>query len=286
MHILPQLILGLILSGLISYGGYRKQALSETGVVGALLIGATTFGFGGWIWGMLLITFFVLSSALSYYKKAAKKELSEKFAKGARRDLGQTLANGGAGMLIALGSLFSGNATLLAAFTGAMATVNADTWATELGVLSKQPPRLITNGKTVEPGTSGGISLLGTFATFLGGLVIGIAGILFLLIDKTIGGYATAQNGINTAGELLALLPAAALGGLAGSLCDSLLGATVQAIYYSTQREKETERDTEPDGTPNHHLRGWRWLNNDWVNFLSSLVGALVAALAWKFLAA
>ena len=76
------------------------------------------------------------------------------------------------------------------------------------------------------------------------------------------------------------LLPIiAALAGLAGSLFDSLLGATVQAIYYSTNREKETEKVIDPDGTPNTPLRGWRWLDNDWVNFISSGVGAALAAL-------
>ena len=74
------------------------------------------------------------------------------------------------------------------------------------------------------------------------------------------------------------------LGGLAGSLSDSLLGATVQGIYYSPSREKETEKRFEADGSQNQHLRGWRWLGNDWVNLFSSLVGAGVAAASWRLL--
>jgi uncharacterized membrane protein len=35
------------------------------------------------------------------------------------------------------------------------------------------------------------------------------------------------------------------------------------------------------DGTPTTFERGWRWLNNDMVNLLSSLVGGGVAVLAW-----
>ncbi len=81
------------------------------------------------------------------------------------------------------------------------------------------------------------------------------------------------------------LLPVAGAGGLAGSLFDSLLGATVQAIYYSSSRQKETEKKIDPDGTPNTLVRGWRWLDNDLVNFLSSLVGAAVAALVWGVIA-
>ncbi len=281
-----QLLLGFVISSLIGYAGYRKRALSITGVAGAMLVGTTIFGAGGWIWGMLLITFFVLSSALSAYKKAAKQQFTEKFAKGARRDLAQTLANGGFGTLLALAACFHPQPAMLAAFVGTMATVNADTWATELGVLSHRPPRLVTTGRVVEPGTSGGVSLLGTLSTLAGGLSIGLAAALFLLLDGILGGPGYVLLGADTAQGTLVLLPVATLGGLVGSLCDSILGATLQTIYYSTRREKETERKVDPDGAPNEHLRGWKWLNNDWVNFLSSAVGAGVSVLVWKALLA
>ncbi len=281
-----RLLLGFVISSLIGYAGYRKRALSFSGVAGAMLVGTTIFGSGGWIWGMLLITFFVLSSALSAYKKAAKQQLAEKFAKGARRDLAQTLANGGCGALLALAACFYPQPALLAAFVGAMATVNADTWATELGVLSPRPPRLVTTGRVVEPGTSGGVSLLGTLATLAGGLSIGLAAVLFLLLDGILGGPGYVLLGADTTQGTLVLLPVATLGGLAGSLCDSILGATLQTIYYSTRRAKETERKVDLDGDPNEHLRGWKWLNNDWVNFLSSAVGAGVSVLVWKALLA
>ncbi len=282
-----RLLLGFVISSLIGYAGYRKRALSLSGVAGAILVGTTIFGAGGWVWGMLLITFFALSSALSAYKKAAKQQLAEKFAKDARRDLAQTLANGGCGALLALAACFYPQPMMLAAFVGAMATVNADTWATELGVLSRRSPRLVTTGRVVEPGTSGGVSLLGTLATLAGGLSIGLAAALFLLLNKALGGPGYALLGADTAVQgTLVLLPVATLGGLIGSLCDSILGATLQTIYYSTRRAKETERKIDLDGIPNEHLRGWKWLNNDWVNFLSSAAGAGVSVLVWKALLA
>lgn len=253
---------GLAISAGIGAAAYRRAALSRSGIAGAVLTGTIIFGFGGWIWGALLITFFVASSLLSAYKAGVKATLAEKFAKGSRRDLAQALANGGAGALIALAHAIAPHPAGFFAFVGAMATVNADTWATELGVLSRRPPRLITTGRPVAPGTSGGISRLGTLATLAGGAIIGAVGALLE------GRHA------------LALVVAATLGGLAGSLFDSLLGATVQALYAAPARPGQTtEKPSAPDGTPHRHVRGWRWLNNDWVNFLSSLVGAAVGAL-------
>jgi uncharacterized protein (TIGR00297 family) len=242
-----------------------------------MLTGTAIFGLGGWIWGMVLITFFVLSSLLSKYRAHVKYGLSEKFAKGSRRDLGQALANGGAGtLLILLHALFLPRPWVLAAFVGAMATVNADTWATELGVLSPTPPRLITTGERVPPGTSGGVSGLGTLATLAGAAAIGLAAAIFVTFDGWLG-----DLDMDVSASQLWLVPVAALGGVGGSLCDSLLGATVQAIYYSPTRHKETEKTMDPDGTPNQRIRGWPWLTNDWVNFISSLVGAGVSAIAW-----
>ena len=56
------LLLGFILSSLIGWVGYRKQALSKSGMAGAILTGTLIFGLGGWLWGLLLITFFISSS--------------------------------------------------------------------------------------------------------------------------------------------------------------------------------------------------------------------------------
>jgi uncharacterized protein (TIGR00297 family) len=276
-QLLPQMGLGLLFSGLIAFVAYRRASLDMSGALGAVITGTAIFGFGGWSWGALLITFFVLSTLLSKFKARAKEALAEKFAKGSRRDLGQVLANGGAGTLLALThALVREPATrtvLLFAFAGAMATVNADTWATELGVLSRRPPRLITSGQVVEPGTSGGISALGTLATFAGGLAMGGAASGYHALDGLLGSAAALPGA--------ALIVAGILGGLTGSFFDSLLGATVQAIYYSESRAKETERPVDPDGVPNRLLRGHRRLNNDWVNFLSSLVGAAAGAVVY-----
>ncbi|MCK4316066.1 MAG: DUF92 domain-containing protein [Anaerolineae bacterium] len=262
---------GLALSLVIGVTGYRGGALSGSGVVGALITGTLIFGLGGWEWGVILVAFFVSSSVLSFYHARDKQELAEKFAKGHRRDLGQALANGGLAALLALLSKLlplpegGREGVWFVACAGAMAAVNADTWATELGVLSPRSPRLITTGRRVEVGASGGITWLGTVASLGGALFIGLLGGLGALVLRQ--GWAAAG----------ALLLAATVGGLAGSLGDSLLGASMQAIYWCGACGKETERKVHRCGTETRLLRGWRWLGNDMVNFIASAVGALVA---------
>jgi uncharacterized protein (TIGR00297 family) len=273
---LLQLIVGLILSTIITLVALRKRALTASGAVGAILVGTLTFGFGGWVWGLVLIAFFVLSSVLSRYRHADKRALADKFLKGSRRDVGQVLANGGLPAFISVLYFSHPTPALLAAFLGAIATVNADTWGTELGVLSPTPPRLITTGRKVPVGTSGGITLLGTAASTLGALCIGLVGYLLLCVDATVMG----RNPLG----LSWIIPSALLSGLLGSLFDSLLGATVQGIYYCAACDVETEKQMHRCGLRTNHLRGWRWLNNDVVNFLSSLAGAAVAVAIWGVL--
>jgi uncharacterized protein (TIGR00297 family) len=235
-----------------------------------VLTGTLTFGFGGWSWGLALVVFFATSSALSHFRQARKQRIAgDKFEKSGRRDLLQALANGGAGALLALLYGLTGEPpALLALFAGVMATVAADTWATELGVLSARPPRLVTTWRPVEPGTSGAVTLAGLAASCAGALAIGLALLAADLAER---------------GAWRPWLPAVALlGGLGGSLADSLLGATAQAIYRSAGGE--TERRAALDGTPNRLLRGLPWMHNDLVNFLSSLVGGLIALGVWSLL--
>jgi uncharacterized protein (TIGR00297 family) len=261
---LPRILAGLVLSALIGGLAYRRRSLTASGWLGAILTGTLTFGLGGWTWGLTLIAFFVTSSVLSHVRQAQKQRLAgEKFEKSGRRDLFQALANGGTGALLALLYGLSGEPpALLAIFAGVMATVTADTWATEIGVLSPRAPHLVTTWRTVEAGTSGGVTAYGMAASAAGALFIGLVAGALALIER---------------GTWLACIPLAALvGGIAGSLADSLLGATVQAIYRSPAGG-ETERAVGGDGAPHQLLRGWRWMNNDMVNLLSSLAGGLVA---------
>jgi uncharacterized protein (TIGR00297 family) len=262
-----QLLLGLFLGVLVGILAWRARSLTLSGTWAAALTGGLIFGLGGLKWAVLLLAFFVSSSAWSRAFARRKSSLAEKYAKGAQRDWGQVLANGGLGtLLVVVSALLPDNAWPWVAYSGAMAAVNADTWATELGVFSPSPPRRITSGKTVERGASGGITPLGYLAALGGSALIGVLAV-----------WINAE--IQPAPWMAVVI---ALAGLVGSTFDSLLGASVQAIYFCPQCQKETERyPLHICGTPTTQLRGWRWLNNDLVNFFCSLAGALVACGLW-----
>jgi uncharacterized protein (TIGR00297 family) len=263
-----QIAIGYSCGALIGYLAHKAGALNTSGAWAAAMVGGTIFGFGGLGWAVLLLMFFVSSSALSRAFRTRKTAIDEKYAKGSQRDWGQVLANGGLSALLAVSAvLVTGQEWLWLAFIGAMAAVNADTWATELGVLNPTPPRLITTGQVVERGTSGGISLVGYLAVLGGSAVVGLAALPF------------------TAGNWLVTIAIALAGGLAGSTLDSLLGASLQAIYYCPSCQRETERHPSHScGSTTTHRRGWRWLDNDWVNFSCSLAGAIGAVAAGMLL--
>ena len=264
---LTQLVNAFLVSTAVTMLALWRETLSGSGVLAALFVGTIIYGLGGWQWGVLLGLFFVTSSLLSHFKEEEKHTVAEKFDKGHQRDSGQVLANGGMGTLCALCTVIIPSPLWAFAFIGVMATVTADTWATELGTLSRHPPRLITNGRVVEVGTSGGISLLGTAISLLGGLLIGLAA-GWMGMGTSVGGTAVAG----------------AISGLVGSLFDSLLGATVQQIYYCDTCQKETERKRHKCGTATRPLRGWSWLDNDLVNLMASVVGGGTAVLLLKLL--
>jgi len=259
-----QLPIGFAAAALIGFLSFRAGALNRSGAWAATLTGGLVFGLGGLPWAALLLAFFASSSVLSRAFRRSKLTLDEKFSKGSRRDAGQVLANGGLGALLAAVSvLFPQGDWFWIAYIGAMAAVNADTWATELGVLGKSEPRSIISYRRVEKGTSGGVSPAGYLAALAGAALIGLVAALF---SSTL--------------PALSLMAVSILGGLFGSTLDSLLGATLQAIYWCPQCRKETERHLlHTCGTPTTRLRGLRWLDNDLVNFACSLAGAAVATL-------
>lgn len=288
MSLLVPLLIGFVASALIGLFAYWRGSLTRGGVFGAILTGTAIFGLGGFVPGVLLVAFFVSSTLLSKFRARVKAKLNEKFQKGARRDLGQALANGGWAALLACGMWFAQTngagerveMLLFAAFVGALATVTADTWATEIGVLSNALPRMITTGRVVPTGASGAMTRLGTVTALLGAMFIGamvnVGAVLTVLWNQFPTLRADALFAALAAGNVFILI--ASVAGLAGALFDSFLGATAQAIYFSEYDEAQTEKKIDSQGNPTRRVRGWEWLDNDGVNFFASVFGSLVAA--------
>ncbi|HWI63145.1 MAG TPA: DUF92 domain-containing protein [Symbiobacteriaceae bacterium] len=255
---------GALLAASIGVLAWLKGSLTPSGVLGAIITGTLLFGLGGWTGGLALIAFFASSSLLSRLFRRRKQGVEEEYAKTGTRDLGQALANGGVAAAAILLMAVTRDIRWLGAALGALAAANADTWATELGVLSPTPPRLITTFRSVPAGTSGAVSLTGTLAAAAGAAFVGAAAGL-------------------TTPRLWPMLPWLTLAGLAGALLDSLLGATVQGTYFCPTCQKETERRVHRCGTETALHKGLRWLGNDTVNLLATVMGAAVGFISGHF---
>ncbi|MBP9040905.1 MAG: DUF92 domain-containing protein [Anaerolineaceae bacterium] len=255
---ITQLIIGLVLAACIAYAAFQLKALNKSGGWAAFGLGTLVFGLGGFAWALVLMVFFITSSGLSLLFKKRKTTVEEKYAKGSRRDARQVLANGGlAGAAVIAHVLFPTSILPWVAFSAVFAAANADTWATELGVLNRTSPRLIHTGKVVPAGTSGGVSLAGMLAAAAGSMIVAATTYIFWPL--------TGLAGANRL--LLSLLIVVA--GFLGSIVDSVIGATVQGVYWCSACQKETEKyPLHSCGNATTLLRGKRWITNDWVNLL------------------
>jgi uncharacterized protein (TIGR00297 family) len=250
--------LGALLAVAIALGAWRMRALTAGGAAAAIFIGTAAVA-AGWQWGIVLILFFVASSALS---AVAGRRQAPAFLgivdKRGPRDTVQVLANGGVFAIAAVGTILWPHIVWSAAGLGALAAATADTWGTEIGSMARSAPRMITTWQRVPAGTSGAVSLAGLAATACGAAFI--------------GGVAMS---LGWGSELAA---AAFAGGLAGSASDSLAGATVQQRRRCESCSMETEQRIHRCGMKTRVIGGLAWLENDAVNLSCTIVGAAVAA--------
>lgn len=262
---------GELLAATVAALSFRFRFLDLGGALVTFLLGTSIFGLGGWAFSLPILAFFVLSSLLSKFSAKLKTSAHEKFQKGSRRDFGQVLANGGvAGVLVVLWHL-QPEPLFYFLYLGAIAAATADTWATEIGVLSAQPPRLITSWQTVSAGTSGAISLLGLIGATLGSLVIAILGWAVQLREP--------EYHFGWAGAALITC-----GGVLAHLCDSLFGATIQAQQRCVVCAKVSEKKGACCGVERQPHSGWRWVDNDMVNGLCGLCGVIVVLLGMRMM--
>jgi uncharacterized protein (TIGR00297 family) len=235
-------VIGFILSMLIGVLAYKKESLSESGVLTALVLGTLIFGFAGWFAFLVLISFFVLSSLISNFNPDKKSS---------RRTAVQVLSNGLIATIAGMLYYVYGNFEFLVLLVASIAMAASDTWSSEIGRLSKNDPRHIFTFKVMKKGLSGGVSLLGFSASILAGFVF--SALIFIITDQLIYVFLV---------FIFAFL---------GSLIDSMLG-TIQAKY----RDLSTNEIVENQYEGSIYYSGFTWISNNKVNLLSNLIGVLL----------
>lgn len=256
---LSRLLLGGVLATLIALAARRTHALSRSGAVAAVAVGALAC-FAGWEWCGVLLAFFLSSTALSAWRSSSKDAATlDVVEKSAERDAVQVLANGGVFALGAVGAALAPSSFWVVLALGALAAATADTWATEVGAAIGGIPRSIAGLKPVPVGTSGAVSVAGSAAMVLGAVWLG-----------------TAARGMGFDPHVM--VPTIA-GGVGGALADTLLGVAVQERRWCPGCARETEQHIHRCGSRTEYRRGVRGFGNDAVNLTSTVVGAAIAVL-------
>jgi uncharacterized protein (TIGR00297 family) len=237
-------LIGLASAAVVAGIAERRRSLSPSGAIAATLVGTLAFA-TGWSATRGLLAFFLTSTLLSHLPRRGARTAP-------RRTAAQVFANGGVASIAWAARLAGGASSLDRLAAASLAVAAADTWATEIGERWGGDPRLITTARRVQPGESGGVTLVGTAAAAAGALLVALA-------------YGHWRGG-----------PLILLEGLIGSIVDSVLGATVQARYICLVCRKCIEKPYHC-GERAGLIRGYRWITNDTVNVLATLTGGLLA---------
>ncbi len=248
------------LAGSFAFVGRGLGWLTTAGALAAAVVGAAVFAGAGIAGGALLGTFFISGSILTKLTSRNESQRLNQHIGG--RTPRQVLANGGWAAVGAIAASASEIGWPLLA--GSLAAAQADTWATEVGAFSAKPPRLITSGRVVTAGTSGGITVLGSLGGALGATVTALAAALLGLTQQ--------------------VAVAALVGGLCGMTVDSVLGATAQGRYVCETCEETGETRIHLCGRRGRQTAGSAWIDNDAVNLIATGTGAAVATAVWALL--
>ncbi|SDM81645.1 TIGR00297 family protein [Fictibacillus solisalsi] len=250
----------MVVLGLFVAIAYKLRMLTLDGAFSSWGLGVVVcaaFGYQGF--GLLLL-FFISSSLLSKWGKEKKKELRTLSVESKGRNAGQVFANGGAAFLAGGGYLLFPHPFWLALFIASLAEAAADTWASEVGVLSKGEPYHILRRSRVERGISGAVSPLGLTAAALGSLLISVTGALLFFESRW----------------TIYVLFLTFLAGFLGNVLDTIIGGSVQLGFRCSICGSEVEEHTHC-GVPTEQIKGWSSVNNNTVNFISSMLAGLAA---------
>ena len=279
-HTYARISLAILISLGLCYHGLKKKSLDSSGALAALIVGFISFA-TSYQYGMTLILFYYVSSKLTKMKEDIKKKLEDHFLTGGQRNYLQVFANSILATIICIitfmhyrneSSLIKFNdesyrySILQSMYVAHYACACGDTWASELGILSSETPRLITTLliRKVPRGTNGGITILGTAASAAGGLFIGLVYWVFSL--DVVTGFADPHH-------QYPIIVVGLISGFIGSVYDSILGGLLQATYYSKRRQcivkGKPMSDTLAGDDEIVHICGINVLSNEVVNFIS-----------------
>jgi len=202
----------------------------HAGVLGTLLLGSLDWR--GW-WAVVL--YLALGSLVTRLGFRRKQEQGLAEARGGRRGPENVWGSAATGAALALLTVLPAAPVplLLIGFAASFSAKLADTCGSEIGKRWGRHTVLITDLRPVAPGSEGAISLEGTAASLVGSALMALVMLqLGLLQGAPLWGLVT-------------------LVGLAATLLESLIGATLQSR--------------------------WGWLSNEAVNALQTLLAALLA---------
>ncbi|NTW61317.1 DUF92 domain-containing protein [Candidatus Saccharibacteria bacterium] len=257
-------IIGFAISELVAIAAYFRKSLSGSGVIAATIIGTAIYVFAGLVTWTSLILFFISSSVITQFKKANKAKLSTEYHK-TSRNYKQVLASGLIPAILSLAYFITKSESILITTIASIAVSCADTWASEIGVLNKGATVSILTFKPIRKGESGGVSALGTIASIMGALMIAVVFVASFYPGTDKSWLFVIQT----------LFMITAIGAL-GSVIDSVLGASLQVKYIDNSTKAITEAKYSHD-KQNHQKSGLSFMNNDMVNFVSSILSVIVA---------
>ncbi|MBN1389857.1 MAG: DUF92 domain-containing protein [Candidatus Thermoplasmatota archaeon] len=238
--------LGLSLCVLLGIYAYFRKVLDLKASILASLIGFIIIIFADFFWFLLILLFLGISYIVTIWKYSVKDSNGHSQGNVGERGVKNVLSNGAVPLMIVLTSgllddISEGLAGFL--FMVSIAIATSDTFASEIGIMAKNPRMITDPKKVVEPGIDGAVSLLGNVAAFVGALLIGVTG-YFLVTDRL---TAIGPHGLEAG---IAVLIATIVMGWLGCQFDSYLGATLQRKGLIT---------------------------NNMVNFITIMSGALVS---------
>ncbi|MCS4542224.1 MAG: DUF92 domain-containing protein [Euryarchaeota archaeon] len=206
---------------ILSVVAYKVRAFNASGTVAAMITGLIIIFFDYKLF-MILLLFVFLGVGSTKFRYSYKESLGVAEKNKGARDANNVFANGIISVLVVIFGFakFPGE-FVIAGYIGAISAATADTLASEVGVLAKEWPRLITKpSKKVPPGTNGAVTMLGTSAALIGTILIGVlAGI------------------INNDIPLLKILIISIIAGMFGCIIDSVIGAIWEDKGHLTKNQ-------------------------------------------------